>query len=55
LVEDNGKGMDEKARKGDGIGLKNMNSRINSVNGDINFEPSPDSGTLATVRIPITS
>lgn len=53
LVEDNGKGMDEKARKGDGIGLKNMNSRINSVNGDINFEPSPDSGTLATVRVPL--
>lgn len=51
VVEDNGKGIGE--NKGDGHGLLNMKSRINALNGELNLEPSPNSGTLATIRIPI--
>lgn len=51
IVEDNGKGW--KDTKGEGHGLLNMKSRINSIKGELNLEPSPGSGTLATIRIPI--
>lgn len=51
VVEDNGVGIAN--LKSDGIGLMSMNSRISTVNGDIHLEPSPNSGTVATVRIPI--
>lgn len=53
IVEDNGKGFNAKDKK-DGIGLMNISSRINTVNGDVNFEPSPGSGTVATVRVPVS-
>lgn len=52
VVEDNGIGV--KPNDSDGHGLLNMKSRINAVNGDMNLEPSPGSGTLATIRIPIS-
>lgn len=51
VVEDNGSGI--KYNSKDGHGLLNMKSRINSLNGEINLEPSPKSGTLATVRLPL--
>lgn len=51
VVEDNGRGISKK--KTDGHGMLNMKTRINAVNGDINLEPSPESGTLATIRVPI--
>lgn len=53
LVEDNGKGMDDNARRQEGIGLKTLASRVNSINGELNFEPSPSAGTVATVRVPL--
>ena len=52
IVEDNGKGFSGKSRSG--IGLLNISSRVDTVNGKVNFEPSPQSGTLVTVKIPIT-
>lgn len=51
VVEDNGRGFKESNKKG--IGLLNISSRLDTVNGMVNFEPSPESGTLATIRIPI--
>lgn len=51
VVEDDGNGM--KSNQSDGHGLLNMRSRINTLHGEMNLEPSPGSGTLATVRIPI--
>jgi signal transduction histidine kinase len=53
IVEDNGKGF-SRENTGGGIGLMNMTSRINTVNGDITMEPSPESGTVATIRIPVS-
>jgi len=52
IVEDNGKGIGTLQHK-EGIGLMNISSRLDTINGKVNFEPSPESGTLATIKIPI--
>lgn len=52
IVEDNGVGFSSQKNK-KGIGLLNISSRLNMVNGDVNFEPSPKSGTLVTIKIPL--
>ncbi len=55
VVEDNGKGFifnDAKSRNG--IGLMNIESRAKAMNGEVNYEPSPERGTVATIRIPLT-
>jgi signal transduction histidine kinase/Flp pilus assembly protein TadD len=53
LVEDNGKGFEFQNKKDSGIGLLNISSRVETIHGEFNLEPSPHSGTLATIRIPI--
>lgn len=52
MVEDNGTGLNTSAQK-KGIGLMNIASRLDTINGNVNFEPSLKSGTLATVKIPV--
>ncbi len=52
IVEDNGVGIDNKRNK-KGIGLLNISSRLEVVKGEVNFEPSPKSGTLVTIKIPL--
>lgn len=52
IVEDDGVGI--KKKESDGIGLLNISSRVDMMQGTVNFEPSPNSGTLVTVKIPIT-
>jgi signal transduction histidine kinase len=54
VVEDNGKGFkfdDELNRNG--IGLMNISSRASAINGEVNYQPSPEQGTVATIRIPL--
>jgi signal transduction histidine kinase len=51
ITEDNGKGMDG-AGTGEGHGLLNIKGRINSINGEVSYDPSPGSGTVATIRVP---
>lgn len=53
LIEDNGKGFVLNDLKRKGIGLMNISSRVETIHGEFNLEPSPQSGTLATIRIPI--
>ncbi len=52
IIEDNGKGFDQKSTT-EGHGLLNIKSRLNSLHGEVNYSPSPGSGTVATIRIPI--
>ena len=52
IVEDDGKGINPNKQEM-GIGLLNISSRLDTINGKVNFEPSPESGTLATVKIPV--
>lgn len=54
IVEDDGVGFDfEQAF--DGIGMHNIKSRLDPLNGTIHFEAGPQRGTLATVKIPLTN
>ncbi len=51
-ILDNGSGFDvNKARKG--IGLKNINSRVNEINGELEIESNNDSGTELIIKAPI--
>jgi two-component system, NarL family, sensor kinase len=52
IVEDNGKGFDFDSKK-EGIGLMNITSRLSTIQGEVYYEPSPVSGTLATIRVPV--
>lgn len=49
IVEDNGKGIDNKNIGGHG--LLNIKSRLNTIHGHVNYEASENAGTVATVRI----
>lgn len=51
LVEDDGVGF-ESTKETEGIGLKNIVSRIDTVEGTIHFESNVKKGTLVTVKIP---
>lgn len=52
IVEDNGEGFKSNV-KSTGHGLLNIKSRLNTVHGEVNYEPCPKSGTTATIRIPL--
>ena len=51
VVEDNGVGM--KAGKGTGIGMSNIESRLMTIDGKVNYTSGEASGTVATIVIPI--
>jgi len=53
IVQDNGRGIPA-APVGSGIGLLNMADRARALNGTFALESSPDGGTVATVRVPLT-
>jgi signal transduction histidine kinase len=51
VFEDDGQGFNLEATK-KGIGLNSLSSRVELVNGNINYESNEHSGTIAIVRIP---
>ncbi len=51
-VQDNGVGFDVNKAKS-GIGLKNMKSRINEINGEFNLSSSKQEGTIVSIEIPL--
>ncbi|MBL0183493.1 MAG: sensor histidine kinase [Chitinophagaceae bacterium] len=54
-VEDNGRGFDTTDKqKFDGIGLKNIRSRVEFLKGTVDFDSSPGKGTLVAIHIPVT-
>jgi signal transduction histidine kinase len=52
-MTDNGSGFDVNKAKS-GIGLKNMNSRINEIKGAIKITSQKDIGTTVTIEAPIS-
>ena len=52
IVEDNGHGFQSNT-KTNGIGLMNISSRLDTLNGKVSYDASPEGGTLATIRIPL--
>jgi signal transduction histidine kinase len=52
-IEDNGRGFDiADKNKFDGIGLKNINSRVTFLKGTVDFDSSPGRGTLVAIHVP---
>ncbi|MDZ7846942.1 MAG: tetratricopeptide repeat protein [Owenweeksia sp.] len=52
IVEDNGMGFRAGPVKGNG--LYNITSRLDLVKGQVNYEPGPKTGMLATVTVPLS-
>ncbi len=53
IVEDDGIGMDLEKMKNGGIGVMNIESRVESVQGRVTFESEQEKGTFVTVNIPL--
>ncbi|HRI23972.1 MAG TPA: ATP-binding protein [Ferruginibacter sp.] len=51
VVEDNGKGMTED--KKNGIGISNLKSRVQLLDGNLQYDSSENEGTTAIVRVPV--
>jgi len=53
---DNGKGFnyDAVGQKSNGIGLKNINTRVKALSGEISFDSTENFGFRATLTIPLT-
>ena len=53
-VEDNGKGFDTADKeKFDGMGLKNIRTRVEYLRGTVDFDSSPGKGTLVALHVPL--
>jgi signal transduction histidine kinase/ligand-binding sensor domain-containing protein len=50
-VKDNGRGIQPSGRNGDG--LRNMQERLHSIGGTVDFSSEPGSGTTITFRVPL--
>lgn len=54
LIEDNGKGFDhKKVNQFEGIGLKNIISRVQFLNGTVDFDSTIGKGTTVNISIPV--
>ncbi len=56
VMEDNGTGFDfdQKQRSGKGMGLSNITSRVQVMNGSITVDKGPKKGTVVNIRIPLS-
>ena len=52
IVEDDGKGFNPDRLITEGIGLLNIKSRVDALNGFFHCESTPGKGTITTIRIP---
>lgn len=53
-IDDNGKGFDaSKKEKFEGMGLKNILTRIQYLKGTVDFDSSPGKGTLVAIHVPV--
>ncbi len=53
-IEDNGRGFDTTQKeKFEGIGLKNIRTRIEYLKGTVDFDSAPGRGTLVAVHVPV--
>ncbi|WP_379087298.1 sensor histidine kinase [Pedobacter sp. UC225_65] len=53
MIEDNGTGFNvAQLEKFDGIGLKNIRTRVAYLKGTVDFSSRPDEGTLVAIYIP---
>lgn len=53
IIEDNGRGFDTVSTENHGIGLKNIATRVEYLNGNVNFDSSIGKGTSVVIEIPL--
>ena len=53
VIEDDGRGFGERQTDEDGLGLLGMSERIALVDGRLNVESSPGSGTTLSIEVPV--
>ncbi len=54
MVEDNGVGISlDNKKHTKGVGLNNIEGRVSDLKGNFFIEPAPESGTIATIKIPL--
>lgn len=54
-IEDNGRGFDPADEsKNEGMGLKNIRTRVEFLKGTVDFDSSPGKGTLVAVHVPLS-
>ncbi|RYG02862.1 MAG: tetratricopeptide repeat protein, partial [Chitinophagaceae bacterium] len=54
MIEDNGKGFDTAiVERAEGMGLKNIRSRISYLKGSVDFSSAPGKGTLVAIYVPL--
>jgi signal transduction histidine kinase len=54
IVEDNGTGFEIDATERPGIGLKNIQSRVDTLYGNLHIDSRKGKGTIITIEIPLT-
>lgn len=54
MVEDNGLGFDVATVMDKGIGLKNIESRVSYLHGQVHFDSRPGRGTTVIIEIPVS-
>ncbi|MES2777946.1 MAG: sensor histidine kinase [Bacteroidota bacterium] len=53
-IEDNGKGfLVSEKEKSEGIGLKNIRTRVEFLKGTVDFDSTPGKGTLVAIHVPV--
>src|SRR5205085_1540746 len=54
-IEDNGKGFDIHDKKNfSGIGLKNIQTRIEYLKGTVEWDAAPGKGTVVVIHVPVS-
>ena len=53
IIEDDGRGFDTENTENHGIGLKNIATRVEYLNGNVNFDSSIGRGTSVVIEIPL--
>lgn len=53
IVEDNGRGFNPEKNETEGIGLKNIRSRVKEMNGKMEIDASERAGTTVMIEIPV--
>lgn len=53
IVEDDGRGFDTARTENHGIGLKNIATRVEYLNGSVNFDSSIGKGTSVVIEVPL--
>lgn len=52
-VEDNGKGFVKNDKVAEGIGMKNIRSRVNYLKGSVEWDSRPGKGTVVMIHVPL--